>query len=60
MKDSLPPLWVEKIEQAEEDISKIQNKSMSIYIIDIVLFTLYTYTYNVYCPDIDIINIPLI
>ena len=43
MKDSLPPLWVEKIEQAEEDISKIQNKSMSIYIIDIVLFTLYTY-----------------
>jgi hypothetical protein len=26
-KNSLPPLWVEKIELAEEDISKIQNKS---------------------------------
>lgn len=27
MKDSLPPLWVEKIEQAEDDIAKIQSKS---------------------------------
>jgi len=26
MKDSLPPLWIEKIEQAEEDITKIQSK----------------------------------
>lgn len=26
MKDSLPPLWIEKIEQAEEDIAKIHSK----------------------------------
>jgi hypothetical protein len=27
-KDTLPPLWVDNIEQAEADISKIQSKSM--------------------------------
>jgi hypothetical protein len=26
-KDTLPPLWVDNIEQAESDLSKIQSKS---------------------------------
>jgi len=27
VKDSLPPVWVDKIEKTEDDISKIQSKS---------------------------------
>ena len=31
-KDTLPPLWVDNIEQAEADITKIQSKSESIIV----------------------------
>jgi hypothetical protein len=35
-KDSLPPLWVDKVEMVEADISKIQQKSNSINIYKVI------------------------
>jgi hypothetical protein len=29
MKEALPPIWIDKIEQVDEDIAKIEAKSKS-------------------------------
>lgn len=33
-KAALPPVWVDKIEQVEEQISKIQNKSIFLHVFE--------------------------
>jgi hypothetical protein len=33
-KDTLPPLWVDSIEQAESDLAKIQSKSKSVAVFE--------------------------